>query len=71
MYSTPIHTDHNLTYTLHITYCLKVNKYKQGENATLRYTAINLTCTDSSSAIIFLTKIKLNNTIITNRYAAL
>jgi len=36
MYSTLIQTDHNLTYTLHITYCLKVNNHKQGENATLR-----------------------------------
>jgi hypothetical protein len=35
MYSTPIETDHNRTYTLHIIYCLKVSNYRQDENATL------------------------------------
>jgi len=37
MYSTPIQTYHNLTYTLHIIYCLKVSNYKQDENVTLRF----------------------------------
>jgi len=66
MYSTPLQTDHNLTYSLHITCRLKVNNNKQGENAILRLYCNKFTCTDYSSAIIFLKKIKLNNSINTD-----